>query len=79
MAIGSDACRRMHRKRGAQKRFYPELRQRFGLSAQPAIRVIGKVAEAYTSLRGNISAGNYGPPGSARRRKVQQTPIGFRA
>ena len=69
---------RLHRKRGAQKRFYLELRQRFGLSAQPAIRVIGKVAEAYTSLRGNISAGNFGPPGSARRVKVQHTPIRFR-
>ena len=34
----------------AQRRFYAELRQRFGLSAQPAIRVIGKVADAYASF-----------------------------
>ena len=32
----------------AQKRFYTDLKARFGLSAQPAIRVIGKVADAYT-------------------------------
>jgi transcriptional regulator of aromatic amino acid metabolism len=35
---------RVHRKHDAQKRFYTELKRRFGLSAQPAIRVIGKVA-----------------------------------
>jgi putative transposase len=34
----------------AQKRFYTELKSRFGLSAQPAIRVIGKVVDAYTAL-----------------------------
>ena len=31
---------RVHRKYDAQKRFYTELKRRFGLSAQPAIRVI---------------------------------------
>ena len=30
-----------------QKRFYQEIRQRFNLSAQFAIRVISKVSEAY--------------------------------
>ena len=49
----------------AQKRFYTDLKARFGLSAQPTIRVIGKVADAYTTLKANIDAGNYGPPGSA--------------
>jgi putative transposase len=68
----------VHRKYDAQKQFYPELRQRFGLSAQPAIRVIAKVADAYTTLGANISAGNYGPPGSKRRKKVQNKPIDFR-
>ena len=61
-----------------QKRFYTELRQRFGLSAQPAIRVIGKTVDAYTTLRANVRAGNHGPPGSDRRRSVEATPIGFR-
>jgi putative transposase len=36
----------VHRKHEAQKRFYTEFRLRFGLSTQPAIRVIGKVADA---------------------------------
>src|SRR5579875_3067769 len=69
---------RIFHKRDAQKHFYVELRQRFGLSAQPAIRVIGKVSDAYTTLRANVVAGNYGPPGSRRRMKVQSTPIRFR-
>jgi IS605 OrfB family transposase len=70
---------RVHRKHDSQKRFYTTLKRQFGLSAQPAIRVIGKVADAYTARRANISAGNCGPPGSPKRRKVQETPVGFRA
>src|SRR5271166_4785 len=69
---------RVHRKNDAQKRFYTELRARFGLSAQPAIRVIGKVADAYTTLRANIAAGNYGPPGSRQRERLRATPVIFR-
>jgi putative transposase len=69
---------RVFRKIDAQHRFYTELRERFGLAAQPAIRVIGKVADAYAALRANITAGNYGPPGSVRRRKIEETPIVFR-
>ncbi len=41
--------------------------------------MIGKVADAYTTLRANIAAGNYGPPESRRRRMVAASPIGFRA
>jgi putative transposase len=70
---------RVRRKYEAQKRFYAELKERFGLSAQPAIRVIGKVADAYTTMKANIDAGNYGPPGSPKRAAVAGTPIGFRA
>ena len=70
---------RVRRKYEAQKRFYAELKERFGLSAQPAIRVIGKVVDAYTTVKANIDAGNYGPPGSAKRKKAAATPIGFRA
>ena len=69
----------LHRKHEAQQRFYIEIKGLFGLSAQPAIRVIGKVAATYASLRANIAAGNYGPPGSAKRTKVAATPIAFRA
>jgi putative transposase len=93
-ALGNTLCRcneaaswlsgRMHEHRvggkyETQKRFYTELKQRFGLSAQPAIRVIGKVAAAYTTLNANIDAGNYGPPGSETRKTVAATPIRFRA
>jgi hypothetical protein len=53
---------RVFRKIDARHRFYTELRQRFGLGAQPANRVIGKVAGAYAALHANITAGNYGPP-----------------
>jgi IS605 OrfB family transposase len=70
---------RVHRKHDAQKRFYTELKRRFGLSAQPAIRVIGKVADSYATLRANVKAGSYGPPGAEKRKKVTQTPIGFRS
>jgi putative transposase len=66
------------RKFGVQKRFYAEMRERFELAAQPAIRVIGKTCDAYTTLRANLNAGNYGLPGSSRRRKVEATPIVFR-
>lgn len=69
---------RVFRKFDVQKRLYVELRGRFGLAAQPAIRVIGKTVDAYTALRANLKAGSYGPPGSERRRKVEDTPIGFR-
>lgn len=75
---------RMHEQRlrgkfDAQKLFYADLKERFGLSAQPAIRVIGKVADAYTTVKANIEAGNYGPPGSRTRKTVAATPIVFRA
>jgi transposase len=69
---------RVRRKYTAQKRFYTELKSRFNLSAQPAIRVIGKVTDAYASLNANIDAGNYGPPGSRTRTTVAAMPIRFR-
>ncbi|MCK2243974.1 MULTISPECIES: transposase [unclassified Crossiella] len=74
----------MHRDRvwhkiDAQKRWYRGLRDWFGLSAQPTVRVIGKVAEAYATVRANLRAGNYGPTGSARRRKVADKPVRFRS
>jgi putative transposase len=77
LSVGMHA-ERVHRKHDVQKRFYTELKWRFGLSAQPAIRVIGKVADSYATLRANIDAGNHGPPGSDRRKAVWAKPIGFR-
>jgi predicted RNA-binding Zn-ribbon protein involved in translation (DUF1610 family) len=70
---------RAFRKIDAQHRFYRELRARFGLAAQPAIRVIGKVAECYAGLHANLAAGNYGPPGSDRRRRIEESPIALRS
>jgi hypothetical protein len=52
---------RVRGKFEAQKHFYTELKDRFGLSAQPAIRVIGKVVDVYTTLKANIDAGNMLP------------------
>ncbi len=69
---------RVRRNYDAHKRFYTELKRRYGLSAQPAIRVIGKVAEAHAALHANIEVGNYGPPGSRRRKAVSDKPIRFR-
>ncbi|HTI26605.1 MAG TPA: transposase [Kutzneria sp.] len=48
------------------------------MAAQPAIRVIGKTVDAYTTRDANLRAGNHGPPGSDRRRRVEATAIGFR-
>ena len=72
---------RVFRKIDAQHRFYTELRERFGLAAQSAIRVIGKVSDAYATLRANIAAGNYGPPGSqtAHRGRRHADPVPRRA
>lgn len=55
---------------------YLDLKER-GLSAQPALHVLRKVADAYSTLKANIRAGNLGKPGSKRRRKAQAKPITF--
>lgn len=49
-----------------------------GLSAQPALHVVRKVADAYTTLAANIRAGNLGRPGSRRRRRAESKPVTFR-
>ncbi|MFE5491767.1 RNA-guided endonuclease InsQ/TnpB family protein [Streptomyces virginiae] len=49
-----------------------------GLSAQPALHVIRKVADAYTTLAANIRAGNLGKKGSKRLRKAEGKPVSFR-
>jgi IS605 OrfB family transposase len=70
--------KRVRNKIDAQRLFYGELRQRFGLSAQLAIRVIGKVADAYSSQHTKIISGHFGPLGSQRRTRVMKTPISIR-
>ncbi|QLE75374.1 IS200/IS605 family element transposase accessory protein TnpB [Streptomyces rectiverticillatus] len=64
-------------RKALQSFAYSDLKER-GLSAQPALHVLRKVADAYTALRANIRAGNLGTPGSKRRRKAESQPLVFR-
>jgi IS605 OrfB family transposase len=61
-----------------QKLCYHEIKHGFGLSAQPAVRVVKKVVDAYTALRANIRMGNLGDERSRRRIKAESKPIVFR-
>jgi IS605 OrfB family transposase len=65
-------------RQALQRLVYGDLKA-MGLSAQPAIHVVRKVAGAYAATRANIRAGNLGKPGSKRRVKAQSKPIVFRA
>ncbi|SIO91000.1 putative transposase, IS891/IS1136/IS1341 [Nocardiopsis sp. JB363] len=65
-------------KYALQRAVYHELKARFGLSAQPTVRVLGKVCDAYTTRQANLKAGNLGRKGSPRRQRVESTPISFR-
>lgn len=65
-------------RHGLQRLAYQELKERFGLSAQPALHVIRKVADAYTAMNGNLRAGRLGKPGSKRYRRATSKPIRFR-
>ncbi|WP_433180354.1 RNA-guided endonuclease InsQ/TnpB family protein [Actinoallomurus sp. CA-150999] len=69
--------RRVFSRIRLQKLAYTELKAQ-GLSAQPALHVIRKVADAYTALHTQIQAGILGKEGSARRTKAQTEPIRFR-
>ncbi|WP_351233114.1 transposase [Streptomyces sp. NPDC002133] len=61
-----------------QKLVYARLKAEFGLAAQPAVRTVKKVVDAYATLRANIRAGNLGPAASKRRRRAESKPIVFR-
>ncbi|MGW7365700.1 RNA-guided endonuclease InsQ/TnpB family protein [Streptomyces sp. NPDC054841] len=56
---------------------YAPLRAR-GLSAQPALHVLRKVADAYTTLKANLRAGKLGKPGGRRHTKAATKPVVFR-
>lgn len=64
-------------RRALQCLAYLDLKGR-GLSAQPALHVLRKVADAYSTLKANIRAGHLGKPESKRRRKAEAKPITFR-
>lgn len=67
-----------YRSRPALQRLaYAELKEQ-GMSAQPALHVLRKVADAYAILDANLKAGNLGRPGSKRRRRAEPKPIRFR-
>ncbi|MFG3287753.1 RNA-guided endonuclease InsQ/TnpB family protein [Streptomyces sp. NPDC048179] len=65
-------------RNGLHKEVYADLRTNFGLSAQPAVRAIKKVVDAYTALKAKLRAGSLGSPNSKRYGKAVSTPITFR-
>jgi putative transposase len=70
--------RNVKSRQGLQRLAYREVKERFGLSAQPTLHVIRKVADAYATLAANLNAGNLGRPGSKRYAKAARKPIRFR-
>jgi hypothetical protein len=63
---------------GLQKLVYAQVKAGFGLSAQPAVRVIKKVVDAYTTLGAQARAGLLGKTTSRRYRKAMGSPVVFR-
>ncbi|AGP58724.1 hypothetical protein [Streptomyces rapamycinicus] len=63
--------------RELRKRCYGELKTR-GFGAQAAQHIIKRVADACTTLRANIKAGNLGPEHSKRRSKAESKRVVFR-
>ena len=49
---GLPSSRRVKDRNGLQKLVYADIKAAFGLSAQPAVRVVKKVVDAYSALRG---------------------------
>ncbi|WP_309484368.1 RNA-guided endonuclease InsQ/TnpB family protein [Streptomyces himalayensis] len=68
----------MKDRNGLQRIVYADVKAAFGLSAQPAVRVVKKVVDAYTALAASLGAGNLGPPNSRRYRKAVGEPVVFR-
>ncbi|WP_406356160.1 transposase [Streptomyces sp. NBC_01635] len=57
---------------------YGQVRSRWNLGAQAAQHTIKKTCDAYATLRANLTAGCFGPPGSVRHRRATQKPVVFR-
>ena len=67
-----------YRNYDLRKHAYRAIKADYRLGAQAAQHVIKKVCDAYTTLRANLRAGNYGRPGSRRYRRVHADPVRFR-
>ncbi|MGW0581475.1 RNA-guided endonuclease InsQ/TnpB family protein [Streptomyces sp. NPDC002920] len=63
--------------RELRKLCYGKLKD-LGFGAQAAQHIIKRVADAYTTLRANIRAGNLGPEGAKRRHRAESKPVAFR-
>jgi putative transposase len=66
-------------RNGLQKLLYADVKATFGLSAQPTVRVIKKVVDAYATLTAQAKAGLLGKTTSPRYRKAMSGPVVFRA
>jgi hypothetical protein len=71
-------AKELKRRNVLQDEVYYTLKTDFDLGAQPAVRTIKKVCDAYATLKGNLKAGNLGPEGSKRRTRAESKPIVFR-
>jgi IS605 OrfB family transposase len=69
---------RLRSRRALQVALYPLVKAR-GLSAQPTLHVLRKVADAYATRHANLTNGNYGRPGSRRYTAVADTAVEFRS
>jgi IS605 OrfB family transposase len=67
-----------YRNYDLRKHVYARIKVDYALGAQAAQHVVKKVADAYATVQANLKAGNYGKPGSKRRRRVETNPVGFR-
>jgi len=65
-------------RNGLQKLVYTDIKAAFGLSAQPAVRVVKKVVDAYGALAASLKAGRLGGPRTKRYRKSVGSPVTFR-
>ncbi|MCJ0873986.1 transposase [Streptomyces sp. AP-93] len=68
----------LKRRNVLQEKVYFALKADYDLGAQPAVRVVKKVCDAYATLKGNVKAGSLGPEGSRRRLRAESKPIVFR-
>ncbi len=67
----------MFRNYDLRQHTYQQLRAA-GVGSQAAQHVIKRVCDAYRTRRSNLNNGNYGKKGSARRERIESTPITFR-